>query len=317
MISAGPEPGWYFDPDGGDHERFWNGEVWTEHRRSRPSTFNPPPQLTSEPRLDLRNGERSPLQHAESRGRPPEGYGPSELRPVISSSDQPATTQRRSEPDATLAMAAPTHNPSSQSEATSPRRARRDSQPDRVRTTPRAAPSSHTRHIDPVAEGTAGAKLSLAVVEALKNKGFNQSDIAEMFGVTRQYVSWIKHTYGGRLTPRELVLQHFPFKVPVEMGQTSPYRRLRDHGEYIATGGVGMTEDQLQRLRSFYRKLREENLVLEFHPNIPPIPGVSNKGGWEYRHRTPTDEDLLIRANEYTNLTEEGRGIWRLPPHGP
>jgi hypothetical protein len=136
-------------------------------------------------------------------------------------------------------------------------------------------------------------------------------------GVTRQYVSWIKHTYGGRLTPREIVLRNFPFDVPAELGQATQFRRLRDHGEYVATHGIGMSEDKLQRLRSWYRKLREENLVVEFDPNISPIPGVSNKEGWAYRKRTPTDEDLLIRVNEYTNLSEEGRGIWRLPPHGP
>jgi transcriptional regulator with XRE-family HTH domain len=160
-------------------------------------------------------------------------------------------------------------------------------------------------------------RLTLAIVEALKNKGLSQSEIARQYGVTRQYVSWIKHTYGGRLTPRELVLQHFPFQVPVEMGQTSPYRRLRDHGEYIATGGVGMTEDQLQRLRSFYRKLRKGNLVVEFDPNIPPIPGVSNKGGWAYRERLPDDGDLLISVNEFTNITDKRRNIWRVPAGDP
>ncbi|WP_074412545.1 DUF2510 domain-containing protein [Mycolicibacterium fortuitum] len=36
MTSAGPEPGWYFDPDGGESERYWNGAEWTEHRRSKP-----------------------------------------------------------------------------------------------------------------------------------------------------------------------------------------------------------------------------------------------------------------------------------------
>jgi hypothetical protein len=102
----------------------------------------------------------------------------------------------------------------------------------------------------------------------------------------------------------------------VEQGNTSPFKRLRDHGEWVATGGVGMSDDKLTRLRAFYRKLRDDNLVVEYDPTIPPIPGVSNKGGWAYRQRTPTDEDLLIRVNEYTNLTEEGRGIWRLPPHG-
>lgn len=161
-------------------------------------------------------------------------------------------------------------------------------------------------------------KLSLAVVEDLKNKGFNQSEIARMFGVTRQYVSWIKQTYGGSLTPREEVLQHWPFVVPVAMGQTTPFKRLRDHGEFIATGGKGMSEDQLKRLRSFYQMLRDENLVVEFDPEIPPIEGVSGTaGGWAYRKRRKRDEDLLIRVNGYTHLTDKGRTIWRFPPRDP
>lgn len=41
-------------------------------------------------------------------------------------------------------------------------------------------------------------ELTLAVVEDLKGKGYTQSEIARMYGVTRQYVSWIKHYYGGR-----------------------------------------------------------------------------------------------------------------------
>ena len=234
---------------------------------------------------------------------------------MISSSDQPASTQRRSEPDATLAIAVPTQKPSPPIEATSARRAKRESQPDRARATPRTAPSSRVGHNDPIAEGR--ATLSLAVVEDLKNKGFNQSEIAEMYGVTKQYVSWIKHTYGGRLTPREIALQNFPFDVPEAMGQTTQFRRLRDHGEYIATHGIGMSRDKLDRLRTFYRNLRENNVVLEFDPEIPPEPGVCSKGGWAYRPREESDGDLIIRVNEHTNLTDEGRGIWRLPPHGP
>ena len=160
-------------------------------------------------------------------------------------------------------------------------------------------------------------KLSLAVVEDLKAKGYNQTEIAEMFGVTRQYVSWIKHTYGGSRTPREIVLESWPFEVPAELSQTSPYRRLRDHGEYIWAGGKDMTQDQLSRLRSFYKKLRDEDLVVEFDPAIPPIPGVSNKGGWAFRRRVPGDGDLLVRVNKHTRLTEEGRRIWRFPPRDP
>ncbi|ASZ75505.1 transcriptional repressor [Mycobacterium phage Kimona] len=157
--------------------------------------------------------------------------------------------------------------------------------------------------------------LTLSIIEDLKSKGYTQSEIARKYDVSRQYVSWIKHYYGGRMTPREQMMEHFPFQVPTKMGQTSPYRRLRDHGEYMATGGVGMDKVALGRLRGFYNKLRDQ--VLEFDPNIPPIPGVSSQGGWRYVPRTPEDGDLLIRVNEYTDLTDKGRMIWRFPPVEP
>ncbi|AVR57146.1 transcriptional repressor [Mycobacterium phage Pistachio] len=45
--------------------------------------------------------------------------------------------------------------------------------------------------------GTKKSELSLAIIEDLRGKGYTQSEIARMYGVTRQYVSWIKHYYGG------------------------------------------------------------------------------------------------------------------------
>src|SRR4030088_2863777 len=74
MTSAGSEPGWDFDPDGGDHERFWNGEASTEHRRSKPLTSNPTPDRVSEPRSHRRDDERLPLQdEADAQGGAPDG----------------------------------------------------------------------------------------------------------------------------------------------------------------------------------------------------------------------------------------------------
>ena len=158
------------------------------------------------------------------------------------------------------------------------------------------------------------AKISLAVVEDLKNKGYSQSEISRMTGYTRQYISWIVHTYGGRLTPRQKLLkEHFPWKVPAEQCQSAPYRRMRDHGEYAATWGEGMSQDKLKRLSAFHQKFRHGGLVLEFDPDLPPELGVANKGGFAFQKRTPEDEDLLMRVNGYTHLTEQGRLIWRLP----
>lgn len=101
MTPAGPDPGWYFDPDGGDHERFWNGEAWTEHRRSKPSTANPPPQLISETRLHPRNDERLHVQdEAEAHVGAPDGEEPHETDPSTNSSDHPDSYPSRPQPDA-------------------------------------------------------------------------------------------------------------------------------------------------------------------------------------------------------------------------
>ena len=159
--------------------------------------------------------------------------------------------------------------------------------------------------------------LTIGAIEELMNKGYNGNEIADMFGVSRQAVSWHRKNYTSTRTPRELVNEHFPWKVPHELNQQSPYRRLRDHGEYMATGGKGMSADKLQRLRTFYRKLINGNLVVEFDPTLPPVPGVANKGGFAFRSRKARDGDLIIRINNYTVITDEGRMIWRLPPTLP
>jgi predicted transcriptional regulator len=160
-------------------------------------------------------------------------------------------------------------------------------------------------------------ELTLAIIEDLKRKGFTQSEIARMFGVTRQAVSWHKKTYGGALNPREIVNLNFPWKVSAELAQASVCRQIRDHGEYMATGGKGMSQAKLDRVRTLYRKLRRDNVVVEYDPAIPPQPGVCVTGGFAFRPRLDTDGDLLIRVNQHTNMTEEGRMIWRFPPTDP
>ncbi len=158
-------------------------------------------------------------------------------------------------------------------------------------------------------------ELTLAVIEGLKNRGLSQSDIARQFGVTRQAISYYIRKYGGRLTPRQMVLEHFPWAVSTKQSEASACKRLRDHGEYVATGGVGMSYDKIRRLRGFYERLRDQ--VVEFDPAIPPEEGVSSNGGFAYRKRRESDGDLLIRVNEHTHLSEQGKRIWRFPPMEP
>ncbi len=152
-------------------------------------------------------------------------------------------------------------------------------------------------------------------IQALLNRGFSQSETAEILGVSKQAISKTVHRHGVPLTPRRQAGQHFPFKVPTEQ-QTNLYKRLRDHGEYMWTQGEGMSDSKLTELRRFYRRLRENDWVVEFDPNLPPQKGSSH-GGWAFRERRPSDGDLIIRVNEHTELTTAGKLLWTFPPRDP
>lgn len=147
--------------------------------------------------------------------------------------------------------------------------------------------------------------LTLAIIEGLKSQGLSQSDIARMFGVTRQAVSYHVRKYGGTLTPRQKALESWPFIVPVHWCQQGAYKRLRDHGEYWATNGEGMSFDKLSRLPGFYQRLK--GMVIEFTP----------EEGFVYRERLDSDGDLLIRVNSHTHLSEEGVKVWSMPKVWP
>ncbi|WP_378733632.1 XRE family transcriptional regulator [Nocardia brasiliensis] len=162
--------------------------------------------------------------------------------------------------------------------------------------------------------------LSAEVVKALVDEGVGFAEIARRCGKSRQYVQQFAARHGIALpkTPRRMVGEEFPWKVPSAMQRTPPYRRMRDHGEFMATGGEGMSEEKKSRLRSWYAMLRQYNYVLEFDPELPPTHGVSPAGGFAYRPREQRDgAKLLIRLNEHTRLTSNGKKIWVFPPKDP
>lgn len=149
-------------------------------------------------------------------------------------------------------------------------------------------------------------------------KRFTQNDIAEEVGVSRQRISQIVLSNPRRSeTPRQTAMRNFPWKTGERFNKAAPNRRMRDHAEYMETRGKGMPKWKLQRLYWFYKFLEENDVVVEFDPNLPPIEGVSSVGGFAYRPREKSDGDLIIRDNEHTTLTEEGRWIWRMPPEKP
>lgn len=162
-------------------------------------------------------------------------------------------------------------------------------------------------------EATDGRRpLTFSVIEALRQNGYNQTEIANMHGVSRQAVSWHKIEYGGQRSTRQIVNEVWPWKTNRLQSQAVAYQRLRDHGEWMITGGAGMSEDKLRRHKSWLKMMRDNDFVLEFDPALPPNPGVAKHGGFAYRKRDLgiDGRDSLIRVNEFTDLTPEGRRVW-------
>ena len=170
---------------------------------------------------------------------------------------------------------------------------------------------------------TRGPAITPEEIEAYKRrinpvtgKKYTQNEIAAIAGVSRQRISQIKRSSGSySKTPRERVLEHYPWKTGERFHNAWINRRMRDHAEYMATGGKGMDSLKLQELRWFYDKLERENVVIEFDPNISGE--ADSVGGFAYRPRKSSDGDLMIRVNEHTKLTAEGMALWVIPEHKP
>ncbi|QJD50280.1 immunity repressor [Mycobacterium phage Iwokeuplikedis] len=138
-----------------------------------------------------------------------------------------------------------------------------------------------------------------STIEELRRKGYNYQQIGDMHGVTRQAVDWQVRTYGVRLDTRQQVKELWPFATHRPHDKSKAFQRLRDHAEFMRQQSFnGFSEDKKKRLLSFWRMLRDENLVVEFDPAIEPYPGMSG-GGFRYVPRETRDEDLLIRVNEH------------------
>jgi hypothetical protein len=168
--------------------------------------------------------------------------------------------------------------------------------------------------------------LTLEIIEQFKSKvnpetgkKYTQSDIARMWGVSRQYVSKVKVHSGQPFSrsPRELATQSFPWpNIPAEHNQHHYAKRLHDHAEYMILLGDDMPFWKLYELRNFYRMLQREDAVVEYDPHVKST-DKDPYGGWRLVPRKPEDQELIIRVNEYTIMYPESDVIWSWPPEFP
>ncbi|ASZ75415.1 immunity repressor [Mycobacterium phage JoshKayV] len=151
--------------------------------------------------------------------------------------------------------------------------------------------------------------LTLSTIEDLVGKGYNYRQIGDMHGVTRQAVEWQVKTYGGRLNTRQQAKALWPFETHRVHSRSKAFQSLRDHGEYMRQQSFrGFSDEKKKRLISWWRRLWEQNVVLEFDPTIEPYPGMVG-GGFRYVPREERDDELLIRVNEHVRpevLDEDG-----------
>ncbi|RAV04318.1 hypothetical protein DQP56_00425 [Mycolicibacter senuensis] len=118
-----------------------------------------------------------------------------------------------------------------------------------------------------------------------------------------QFFADIKAANANGPKPLDIVRSAFPFDVQPDHQADAFHYALREHGDYVATGGRDWHDDRRRGLRSFYAMLRQENLVITYCPSQ----------GWGYEQRLPKDDDLIVRIED---PTDEQEIIWRfLPDH--
>lgn len=167
-----------------------------------------------------------------------------------------------------------------------------------------------------------GMRLTVEMVDYLRqeinpatNRPFTQKEIADMFGVTPQYVHKLKKQGAYRTKREQVILRSWPWTIRPDQ-QGGIYHDLRAHLEYMATRGEYMQDWKLIRLRDLYDRLDRNSWVVEYSPRIPPNK-FSSSGGFSYQEREDRDEGLVIRQNEFTVLSDVDKIVWKFPPVRP
>lgn len=144
-----------------------------------------------------------------------------------------------------------------------------------------------------------------STVNVVTGKVWTFADIAEYYGVSRQYVYQVWKKGRGKLSPRQRAREYYPWSVPPSSQGAHQYHRLTDHAEYCLNDGRKMSDQKLLELSRFYAFLKREDLVVEYNPQVD--------GGFCYQPRQDTDDDLIVRRNEHTTINEHNGWVWTFP----
>lgn len=117
----------------------------------------------------------------------------------------------------------------------------------------------------------------------------------------QQFLASRRAEQPNRPKPLDIVRSAFPFDVQPEHQADALHYAVREHGDYVATGGRDWHEDRRRALRGFYSMLHQENLIITY----------SELDGWGHQQRLLDDEDMIMRIE---NPTDEQEIIWQFPP---
>lgn len=150
----------------------------------------------------------------------------------------------------------------------------------------------------------------------LVDSGMRQVEVAEKFGVSRQYVNTLLRKAGVE-SPVTKVTENLPWEVSDAHYLNTIYQAVRLYGHFQVAGIDSLNGSSIAKVRALLRKLTVFNQVVDYDPRYPELPGISNTPGFAYVPRTPQDEDFIVKIRPGVEITPIGDRIWRLPTEMP
>lgn len=157
----------------------------------------------------------------------------------------------------------------------------------------------------------AGDKSAHLLYALHEDYGWTYERIGALLDITKQGVKWRVNKY--YTTVRQTVNRYMEAFDGLGGDHSAAYmcRLVRWHLS-VRVEPDYLNQGQLDRLWTLYRRLRDEDLVVEYDPSIPYHEG-DKYGGWRYTEREESDGDLLVRENDDTTIKPEDRWIWTFP----
>lgn len=160
------------------------------------------------------------------------------------------------------------------------------------------------------------APLSPESVVSMMSKGIKQIEIAQKYGVSRQYVGQLAKR-GGYVSPITMVQENLPWDVAPQHLRNTAYKALTLHGHYRLSPETLRQASASKKLRALYGRLINNDVVIDYDPSYPAVPGLLGAGGFAFVPREEEDENFIIKIRPGIRLTRLGNQLWRFPTNIP